>query len=63
MMTYKEFRDWGYQQLSWWSKTAYRMRSFPPDWRPHYYKWVLKSILKSKSLEEAKEKANIALER
>ena len=63
IMTYEEYRETCYNNLSGWRKFTYRMSSAVPDWRPYYYKWVLKCILKSESLEEAKEKANTALGR
>ena len=60
MMTYKEYMDYQYRLLSWWRKFLFRM-TCPPDWRGYYYEYTLKCILKSKDLDEAKEKAVTAL--
>lgn len=59
MMSYKEYIDYQYKRMKPWKKLLFNMST--PDWRSHYYRYVLKCVLESKNLEEAKEKANIAL--
>lgn len=61
MKTYREYIKWQYDKLSFWSKFLLNMTS-PPNWGKYYLRYAIKMILKSKSLEEAKSKATIALE-